>query len=290
MKIEKLTLKRNVIAACVVPLGLVTVAACSSSSAADSSQSQGTQQQQQRQFPGASGTIAEVSGSTMQVQSTQEQTQVTFSSSTKISQNKTVALSDIKVGDCVMATGDASGDSAVSASSVRVSTAENGSCTENRGGMGMGGVPGGGRPSGAPSGYPGGGQRGGPGGEGGPGGGNQNFATAFGKVTAISSGTLQISGRYFSASQGMPSQGATPDQSTQNATITVASGATITKEVSATKSALVVGQCATALGQADDRGVIAATSITVSAPTNGSCNRRFGAGGPGAGASGNPNG
>ena len=46
---------------------------------------------------------------------------------------------------------------------------------------------------------------------------------------------------------------------------------TYTRTVAADASAIVVGQCATARGEADDSGKVTATSITVSAPTDGEC-------------------
>ena len=56
-----------------------------------------------------------------------------------------------------------------------------------------------------------------------------------------------------------------------------------------TASAIVVGQCARATGSADSTGAITATSLTISAPTNGTCTSGFGfRGGFGGGAAGGP--
>jgi ribosomal protein L11 len=68
-------------------------------------------------------------------------------------------------------------------------------------------------------------------------------------------------------------------------TITVAADTRFTQIVKATPAALVVGQCARAIGPTDTKGVVAAATITVSAPVNGTCQNGFvgGRGRPGDG-------
>lgn len=247
----------------------LALAACGGSDGATSTTATSAPAQQQ-QFPGASGLIARISGTTLQVQSQDAQKAVTYGGTTEITQTKSVALSQVKAGDCVVANGaDASGT--LTATTVRVSAPVNGACTNagapgggpgggGGGGAGMpqGGMPGGGAP---PSGMPGGGPNGGAG-----------FTIATGKVTSTSASGLVLSGRLITIG---PS--AKPTTGTDGPVSIATTGTTkVTKEVAATKSELVVGQCARAIGQADEKGTIAARTIAVSAPVDGSCRSGFG--------------
>jgi hypothetical protein len=86
-------------------------------------------------------------------------------------------------------------------------------------------------------------------------------------VTAVQGGTVSVQGilrtpRSFGTSASPSPQSTSPT----SITVTLGSDATVTKTVAATSKAAVVGMCATAIGSADDRGDIAATSITVSKP------------------------
>jgi hypothetical protein len=78
-------------------------------------------------------------------------------------------------------------------------------------------------------------------------------------------------------------------QATSSVPVTVTGTTTFTTTQTATASAIVVGQCARATGSADSTGAITATSLTISAPTNGTCTSGFGfRGGFGGGAAGGP--
>ena len=261
--------------ALLVPLVVVTAAACSSSSASGPAPS-GSPSGRNRDFPGANGLIAAVTASSIQVQGNNRQTEVDYGAGTKITSTKLVSLKAVKVGDCVNVTGaPGSAASTISATMVRISAATNGDCTRE-------GPGGGDRPSGAPGG-PGGGPGGAPGG-GGPGGGNSGgpytaFAIASGKVTSIAGTTIVVNGQSITRA---PS--ASPAMATGNTTVTVPGTAHVTQQVAATAAALVVGQCAAAIGKPNESGAIAATTISVSEPENGSCVRGFGrrfGGGPG---------
>ena len=59
-------------------------------------------------------------------------------------------------------------------------------------------------------------------------------------------------------------------------TVTLTATTTFTTTQSATAAAIVVGQCARAIGTADTTGAITATTLTISAPTNGTCTSGFG--------------
>jgi len=94
-----------------------------------------------RSFPGASGLIAAASAGTLQVQSTDSQTTVTYKGSTRFSQ---VVAATLAVGDCVMVTGTpATGSTTdVTATSVRVEAKVDGACPTATGrgnGAGFGG-------------------------------------------------------------------------------------------------------------------------------------------------------
>ncbi|MDT4894856.1 MAG: hypothetical protein QOE97_3891 [Pseudonocardiales bacterium] len=206
--------------------------------------------------PAASGLIAAVSGSTMQVQSQQNgQVAVTWSGTTSFTDTVPTTLSAVKTGDCVFAAG-ASGSSptatSFTAATMSVSPAVNGSCGAGRGGAGQGarptrsGFPGGGRPSGAP-------------------GGGAGTAIANGSVTSVSGSTIVV------ASQA---GGSSPT----SRTVTVGSSTKLTTMAKATSSAATVGKCATVQGTADSSGTVAATSVRITDAVSGQCGGRFGAG------------
>lgn len=242
------------------------LAACGSSSAADQSSPAPNQGPAGGgQFPGANGLIAAVSGKTLQVQSDTAQTQVTFSDSTAITESRSVGVSAVRVGDCVVVNGsDSSGDT-VTAQMVNVSTAVNGECSSGL--PGGGGAPGRSRPSGAPS-IP----EGATPPSGAPGGAGGGFTIASGKVTSVAASGLELTGQLRKVASGGPSSSA------GSVKVTLASGGTVMKQVTVSASVLVVGQCARALGDPDAKGAISATSINVSAPTDGSCSGGFGGG------------
>src|SRR5665647_2292571 len=56
-----------------------------------------------RAFPGATGLLAQIDGTTLQVQSTDTQTAVTYSASTKFTNTVAARLTDVVVGVCVQA-------------------------------------------------------------------------------------------------------------------------------------------------------------------------------------------
>jgi hypothetical protein len=62
-------------------------------------------------------------------------------------------------------------------------------------------------------------------------------------------------------------------------TVTTTRATTYQQTAKATKAALKVGQCATAIGSTDDTGAVTARSIAVSPPMNGACGGFGGFGG-----------
>jgi hypothetical protein len=206
------------------------------------------------------GLIADVSGKTLQVQGTDSQTAVTYTSKTTFSEQVKISASAVKAGSCVMVqSADAAGDStAVTATSVSVSSPVDGECTGG-GGFGASGRPSGmpsGAPSDRPSGDPPGGQSGRPGGAGGRG--------VVGQVQSVSGSGFTV------ATTAMG------DAKSQTYTVTTTTKTTFTEQQKATASAVKVGKCATAAGKIDSTGAVSATSIALSQATNGTCSMGMG--------------
>lgn len=236
---------------------------------------------------GTSGEIAAVSDALMQVQGDDGQTAVAWDGTTTITQRVTAALSDVTVGSCVVAF--TSGDDGAAATSVAITAATDDGCT---GGLGGGGFGGGGMPSdgempsGMPTDVPEGAEMpdGAPtdmpsGAPDGASGGGFGGATA-GLVTAVDGSTITVE------STGTPGAGeASDDASTSTATITVDDATTFTSTVAADATAIAVGRCVTAQGEADSSGQVTATSLTLSDATADGCSTGFGGrggmGGPG---------
>jgi hypothetical protein len=218
--------------------------------------------------PAASGLIAAVSGSTLQVQNAQVgQVAVTWTAATKFTQQVTLSLGSIKAGDCVTASSAAGSLTAASftATAVTVSQAVNGRCF---GGFGGGAFPSAGssvrprpRPSGTRSFAP-------------PSGAARTGAFAVGSVVSVSGSTIVVASRSFG-----PGAGASPGASagtTTNKTVTLTSATKITTVRSSTAAAATVGRCVTAQGKSDSTGAVAATTIAVTDPVSGQCIGGFG--------------
>ncbi len=232
-------------------------------------------------LPGASGTIAAVNGSSLEVQNAQSgQTTVNYTSTTTIRQISSTSASAVTVGSCVSAFGKPTSSAKTSspfgepitATTVSISQPVSGAC--ERGGFGgrpggFGGAsggtaPGGTRPSGGSFRPPSGRTFG-----------NGSFGAASGQVTAVS-------GSQVTVDETNPQT-----KTSSSVTVTLTSSTTFTTTQTGTAAAIVVGQCARATGAADSTGAITAQELTISAPTNGSCTTGFGfRGGFGGGAAG----
>jgi uncharacterized protein DUF5666 len=235
--------------------------------------------------PAASGTIAEVSTGSIEVQSSSAgQVTVTYTARTGFTETASTSLSSVKVGTCVLASAQpsSSGSSsapstAFTAATVFVSPAVGGKCQIAGA---FGGGPRGSRspgsfpsrfPSGFPSGFPTGARP-----SGFPSGARSrgafgNFDRADGKVTAMSGSTITVSGTNPRT------------QATTTYSVTVNTSTRYSQTVAATAKALVVGKCAAANGKADDTGAVAATTIRITPAVNGSCDTGFGGRRPGSG-------
>lgn len=254
----------------VVGLGVLALAAaaCGGASTAStkpsSSQSPSTTRPDSSPPPGAFGTAAAVSGSTLEVQNPSTgQVTVNITPSTSFTQTVPATANDLVAGVCV-ATNAGPGATTTpgqpfTARTVAISQPGANGCTPQASGFGLRPGAGGGGGSGTtrPT------TRNGNGG--------RRFAGAFGKVASVSAPTFVVQGNNRSGTATTTS--VTTDAST-----------TFTKVVSAGQSNLAVGQCIAALGPADQTGAVTANSIAIRQPgPNGCFTGRGGQGGAGGG-------
>lgn len=234
----------------------------------------------QRRMPGVSGLIADVEGRTLQVQSSSEQTAVSYTSKTAIEEITAGTADDLATGWCatVISTDTTSMSpgtvpTKITARSVSLSKASGGRCGRGFGDGGPGGspsdgasgAPGGarGRTGGGPGGWPSGRPTGRPSGfpSGRPGG--MIGTVANGKITRVTG-----SGFVMTATdRGSPV--------THAVSVSTVKDTTITRQQVASPSAIKQGKCVVATGKADDTGAVAATRLIVSAAKNGSCDDGF---------------
>ena len=279
----------RIAAVCGVAVLLAGAAACGSSKGGvsptgSSTSGPRTSQQGAGPLPGAAGRVAAVSGSTAQVQSQQDgQVAVSWTSTTKFTQEVAARAADVEVGDCVLVTpsrtaasspddSGATDDTQVTAGSVRI-TATGGTCTPQlrgpgggSGGPSLNGSP----PSGAPSGEP-------PGAPPGSTGRVRGSFGALGKVTAVS-------GSGFTVRWVRPAAGGSSSTRSSAVTVTTSSSTTYTRTAAASAADVKVGGCLDAQGTTDSTGAVTAATIALSKPVGGECGGGFvrsGTGGPG---------
>lgn len=299
---------RGTLALSVLAVAALTLAACGGSSSASTSASTaasvpgggasgvagtGSSGGAARQFPGTTGAIAAINGTSLEVQSTSAQTTVTYTPTTTFDQTVPATAASVSVGSCISAFGTpTSGAStrrqafgtSVTARSVTISQPTSGTCANGfgggGGGFGAGGPAGSGTGAGGSVGStsgprpPNGGRFAGRG----PG----QFGVASGSVTSVS-------GSKVSVSETNPST-----KATSNVVVTLASATTFTQRTSASATDLAVGKCAMAIGSASSTGAVTARSITISSPGANGCTQGFAGfgrangGAPGAGPGGSP--
>lgn len=219
----------------------------------DTDQSQNAQNPagQMPRIPGAFGEIVDISGTTLQVRDDQSgKVKVTYTDTTEFTRQINGSIAELAVGDCVMVASDGATDSdPVAATAVTVSAAVDGSC---QGGMNPGGIPSGAPPNGQTPPSAGGGM---------PGGG------VVGLVTTVTDTGFTVESTVPGGASGEP------------LSVTVSATTTWMTTEAATASALTVGRCASATGEADDTGTVTATHIAVSDPVDDECVGGFGPGG-----------
>lgn len=237
--------------------------------------------------PGASGSVAAISGSSMEVQNQQSgQTTVSWTASTVFSQVLTVPASTVTVGDCVTVSGSTA-NKTITARTVSISQPDaSGSCTSGVfGGGGTGGPPVSGGAGAGP----------GPGGGGFPRSGSgtlprdnfrrpsgaANFGFASGKVTAVTSSTLTVDGTSSaslpkSTAKGSSSKSAAKTRTRaklQSTTVNLklASSTTYSQTQSAAATNLAVGDCVTAAGTSATNGSVTASTVRITSTGGQSC-------------------
>jgi hypothetical protein len=217
----------------------------------------------------ASGSVASISGTTMEVQSTSSgQTTVEWTSSTTFSETVTETESEVAVGDCLTVTGTPAKKSktTVTARSITISRPlSTGKCaTGLGGGSGTGSL--GGRPSGT-SGPPS-GSAGFPGGGSGPPSGSGSKGTSVSVLGTLLSGVAQ------------PTKSAkkTSAPKTQKLKIAMGTSTTLSETQSTAASSLAVGDCVSAFGQSGSTGGITATTVSITSTGGKTCSAGFGGG------------
>ena len=255
---------------------------------------------------GATGSVAALSASTMEVQNpTSGQTTVSWTSTTAFSKSVTESVSALATGDCVTVTGTPSKSSktTITARSISVVNASSsGSC----GGQFRPGA--GGGAAGGANGPRGGGFRFGGRGGGTAGGTRPTFnsgsgrrfpnlgsiAIASGKVTGVSGSTLSVSGidlspgtfvrpaKSSNSAKSSSSNNKKPTTpKTENLKITTTSATTVAATQSAAATDLAVGDCVSAFGPAATNGAVTATTVRITSTGGKTCTGGFGAGGGG---------
>jgi Domain of unknown function (DUF5666) len=231
----------------------------------------------------ATGSIASITGDTLEVQNTETESQTTvdLTAKTRITATVSAKLADVKAGSCITASGTKGAGGAVDATTVVIEPAVKGKCTSFGGERA--GFPGGGRgfptrttgTGGSPSSSPSTFKR------------PANLDTATGQVTSVSGSTITVHGFSFSFSGSTPpTTGATPPTTgarraipaMKTLTVTVSGTTKYSKTETATAGSLKVGECATAFGPTNDIGAVAATRLMVTQPTAAGCVPSFGGG------------
>ena len=233
--------------------------------------------------PGAVGTVAAISGQSLEVQNPQSgQTTVTYTATTTFTRTVAGSLAQVTAGSCITAIGSptSSGTSSsgattptfggpVTATRVTVVPSINGSCAR----PGQGGATRTGSPPRRPTSgtFP---RRAGTG--------APRFSATFGQVASVN-------GDVISVTATNPRTAATAQ-----VTVTTTSSTTFDVEEAATPADLAVGSCVQAIGPADTTGAVTARSIAISSPGPNGCTGgfrggfggRFGSGSGGSGSGG----
>ena len=238
---------------------------------------------------GASGKLTGKSGSTLQIEGFTGTTKVIVTSSTKYRQTEDTDASAITKGACIRVSGD--GDTSTAIDATRVSVLDSAQTCKARGNPGRGTNGGGNLPNGGslPEGgsLPNGGSlpEGGslPNGGSLPSGGSGPQGSFGGGVTgtvkSVSGDTVVVAARVPKQSNGN-STNSQPKFVKRNVKVTLADSTTISHNVDATDSVLVVGTCVSSEGSTDSVGTVTAKTVTASQPdSSGECTGGF-AGGP----------
>ncbi len=235
---------------------LLLVSACGASgsptSAAAAAKPSPAASGQTRGVPRITGEIAAVAGNTLHVQSTSTQTAVTYGPTTTITDTAAATATDLTTGLCASArpaTRDAAAASALTAATVVLSSPINGEC----GTSGAGRLRGPTASSTVPRRFPH------------P---ARNNGDATGPIASVNGST-------FIVRQTQP--GPRTSLASTDITVTTTPNTSFAKTTPANASVLVDGSCLAVVGKPNNVGVVAAKSLTVRPPRNGSCDPQTGA-------------
>lgn len=219
-----------IVSAVLAGAGAVAIAACGSAAAGTTTPKGTPTPGAGRGAPrnGAAGQLVQMSGQKLILSNSSGDTTVTYTSSTPVTQTSTGTVSDIAPGVCMTATGQQDSTGHITASSVTVRNAVNGSCANGL----FGGQKNGGTRTTNPSGTP-------------P---PQaaNLGRAAGLVNAVDGTAVTVQ-----------------DQSGGTISVTVPTTVRVSKVNTVDSSALQTGECVAAAGSKDSSGVVQARSLTI---------------------------
>lgn len=226
--------------------------------------------------PGASGSVAAISGSSMEVQNPSAgQTTVNWTGSTTFDQTVTLTASSLAAGECVTVTGTTSKGTITARSVAITAAASSGTCAAGPGAGGRGRFPGGTRNGNHPRGSVPNGPN--------PGRSMANIGFAGGKIVSSSPTELVIYGTSFTGF-GSTTARSTPPTTAAPADVTVnlTPSTTFTEVRPAAAGDLAVGDCVVADGPADATGAVTAKTVRITSTGGKSCTTGFGrfGGGP----------
>ena len=255
--------------------GVLLLSGCAGTdgTAAAASTTDTSTEQQARVAPGLNGEIAALTGQTFQLQDSDFQTAVTYSDATTFTSTLAATLADVTVGQCVNLSSAAAADGTDAATvatsvAVAVTDAVDGACALGLGGLGGGGMPGGTPPTDMPTDMPTGLPEDMPMGADGtaptgmptdlPADAGGFGSRTSGLVTALTATTITV-------------ESTDVDGVVSSATVTVDDSTSYTRTSAADASALAVGLCASAQGEADDTGSFAASAVALSVAGDDGC-------------------
>lgn len=218
-------------------------------------------------FQGATGSVAAITGSSMEVQDPSTgQTTVDWTGSTTFDHTVTLSADSLTPGSCVTVTGSPSNGTITARSVTIAPAASSGGCTNGFAGARRafpGGSPGT-RPTGtAPNGA-------GTGGRGLNRGAGGSFAA--GKVMSSSATSLVLLGTSFDGFGGGARPSTPPTTSAPtDITVTLTPSTTFTEVQPTTSSSLAVGDCVVATGPADSTGAVTARTVRITSSGGRTC-------------------
>lgn len=220
--------------------------------------------------PAAYGTVASVSGDTLEVQNSSGQTTVELTSATAITDTADASLSDVAAGDCVSVFGappNGSGGSStplsqIAASSVSISEPGPSGCERGLGGRTVTG----GSTAGPGKGFQN--FRGGSSNGQAPAGGQnlQNGTAASGSVTSVSAPDFVMQGRALTGFRRSSSSSTTTSSTLPpetSITVSTDSSTRFTKTGKGSPKDVTDGSCVVVQGSANSIGVVTATSLSI---------------------------